>query len=216
MKKLLFLLFVAAIAASDISAQQPAPTPPKEDDPVIRISTNLIQIDVTVTDKNGKLVTDLSQSDFELYENGEKQTISNFSIVSRSAGGATAGDAAGAPGDPSQPGNAGLAGAPARGQVRRTIAMVVDDLSLSFASVFHTRIALRKFVNEQMQPGDLVAVIRTGGGVGALQQFTTDKRLLLAAIEKIRWNPFGGSVDALSPIGQNDSEISERFRVESD
>lgn len=216
MKKLLFLLFGTAIIASNTFAQQTAPTPPKEDEPVIKISTNLIQIDVTVTDKNGKLVTDLTQSDFELYENGEKQEISNFSIVSRSKGGATAGDAGNQAGSPSGVGNPGSAGAPVRSEVRRTIALVVDDLSLSFASVFHTRVALRKFVNEQMQPGDLVAIIRTGGGVGALQQFTGDKRLLLAAIEKIRWNPFGGSVDALTPIGQNDSEISERFRVESD
>jgi hypothetical protein len=36
-------------------AQQPGPTPP--DDQVVRISTDLIQIDVTVTDKDGKVVT---------------------------------------------------------------------------------------------------------------------------------------------------------------
>ena len=93
MKKLLFLIFTTAIVSSTILGQQPAPTPPKEDDQVIKISTNLIQLDVTVTDKNGKLVTDLKPEDFELFENGEKQTISNFSIVSKSAGGATAGDA---------------------------------------------------------------------------------------------------------------------------
>jgi VWFA-related protein len=96
------------------------------------------------------------------------------------------------------------------------MAFVVDDLSLSFGSIFHTRKALKKFVDEQMRPGDLVAIIRTGGGVGALQQFTSDKNLLYAAIERIRWNPFGGSLDALSPVSQSNSEISERFRNESD
>jgi len=48
---------------------------------------------------------------------------------------------------------------------------------------------LKKFVDEQMQDGDLVAIIRTGAGIGALQQFTTDKRQLHAAIESVRWNP---------------------------
>ncbi|MDQ2746062.1 MAG: VWA domain-containing protein, partial [Acidobacteriota bacterium] len=54
---------------------------------------------------------------------------------------------------------------------------------------------------EQMQDGDLVAIIRTGAGIGALQQFTSDKRQLLAAIEKVRWNPIGsGGVGAFAPI----------------
>ena len=52
-----------------------------------------------------------------------------------------------------------------------------------------------------MQNGDLVAIIRTGGGIGALQQFTTDRRQLYAAIEKVRWNPFGaGKIGAFAPI----------------
>ena len=52
-----------------------------------------------------------------------------------------------------------------------------------------------------MQDGDLVAIIRTGAGIGALQQFTSDKRLLYAAIEKVKWNPNGsGGVSAFAPI----------------
>jgi len=35
------------------------------------------------------------------------------------------------------------------------------------------------FIDKQLQPNDLVAIIRTGGDIGALQQFTTDKRLLI-------------------------------------
>src|SRR6185503_6506912 len=58
-----------------------------------------------------------------------------------------------------------------------------------------------KFVDEQMQPGDLVAIIRTGAGVGALQQFTSDKRLLHAAIERVKWNSRGRSgIAAFAPI----------------
>ena len=76
-------------------------------------------------------------------------------------------------------------------QVRRTFALVVDDLGLSFESMHFVRAALRKFVDEQMQTGDLVAIIRTGAGVGALQQFTSDKRLLHAAIERVKWNSRG-------------------------
>jgi VWFA-related protein len=52
-----------------------------------------------------------------------------------------------------------------------------------------------------MQDGDLVAIIRTGAGIGALQQFTTDKRQLYAAIERLRWNPAGtGNIGAFAPL----------------
>ena len=209
MYKLLFLFGIFTVVSVSIQAQQPSTTP-AADDQVVRINTDLIQIDVTVTDKDGKVVTGLKPEDFELYENGERQKIANFSFVSRIAGGATTGTVNNLPSSTSG-GNV----TPTRGNVRRTIALVVDDLSLSFASVYYTRKALAKFVDEQMQPDDLVAVIRTGGGVGALQQFTSDKRVLKAAIASIRWNPFS-SMDALASVGQNDTEITERFTSESD
>ena len=69
--------------------------------------------------------------------------------------------------------------------VRRTIAIVVDDLGMSHDSVYFARKALKKFVEQQIQEGDLVAIIRSGGGIGALQQFTADKRQLSAAIERV-------------------------------
>jgi VWFA-related protein len=63
---------------------------------------------------------------------------------------------------------------------------VVDDLGLSFDSIVQVRQSLSKWVDMEMQPGDLVAVIRTSAGMGALQQFTADKRLLHAAIDRVR------------------------------
>jgi VWFA-related protein len=213
MKKYLLLFTLAIGFSAHAFAQQTAPTPPA-DDAVVKISTNLIQVDVTVTDKSGKVVPGLSASDFELFENGKKQTISNFSFVSKIAGGATIGDGVQNPNNPA----AGLPPARLdRESVRRTIALVVDDLNLSFASVYYTRKALNRFVDEQMQPGDLVAIIRTGGGVGALQQFTSDKHMLHVAIDRLRWNPLGASgIDALSPVAQNNTDITDRFTRESD
>ncbi len=85
--------------------------------------------------------------------------------------------------------------------MRRTIALVVDDLGTSFESTHYVREALKKFVDQQMQPDDLVAIIRTSAGVGALQQFTSDKRMLHAAIERVRWNLSGrAGVSAFAPI----------------
>ena len=190
-------------------AQRPAPTPtparpaqerpqqPEADD-VVRITTNLVQVDAVVTDKDGKLVTDLKAEEVEIYEDGREQEITNFSFNLSDAP-ATSRDlkpAAAAKNAPPVP--------PTRVRsedIRRTIALVVDDLGLSFESTYYVRRALKKFVDEQMQPGDLVAIVRTAGGMGALQQFTTDKRQLYAAIERVKFYVSGrAGVGAFAPI----------------
>ena len=192
------ILLLASSAYGQSTASRPAPTPtPGGEDDVVKISTDLIQLDVTVTDAKGRIVTDLKPGEIEVYENGRKQKITNFSFISSAS--VSAEKQKGAKSDPLAPPLPPTHLKP--DQVRRTFALVVDDLSLSFESAYQTQRALRKFVNEQMEDGDLVAIIRTGAGIGALQQFTSDKRLLLAAIEKVRWNPNGtGGIGAFAPL----------------
>lgn len=197
MKKLLFstamLLFCVLSAAAQDAA--PTATPPPED--VVKISTNLIQIDVTVTDKKGNPVRDLRPDEIEVYENGKRQDVTAFSFVE--SGQRTIRNAPSTKGKPAGP---ILPPQPVRPEnVRRTVALVVDDLTLSFGSANRVQHAVKKFVNEQMQDGDLVAIIRTGTGIGALQQFTTDKRQLLKAAEKIRFNMSGSArIGVFNPI----------------
>jgi VWFA-related protein len=205
MKRFFLTLMFVFCSASAVLAQKPTPTATPEkaaDDDIVKISTTLVQVDVTVTDKSGKVITDLKPEEIEIFENGVKQNITNFSFVSD-----VKTFEAEKPVAKKTDKNAAAAAPPAPPtelrpeQVRRTIALVVDDLTLSFESVHYVRRALKKFVDEQMLTGDLVAIIRTGSGVGALQQFTSDKRQLYAAIEKIRWNLVGnGKVGAFAPI----------------
>jgi VWFA-related protein len=188
-------LYIAA------SAQTPSPSPKPAQNPedVVRITTNLVQVDAAVTDKKGKPVTDLKAEDFEVYEDGRPQKITNFSFVS--VGSAIASPSPAAARRPSEPGTPVPTVRLRPEQVQRTVALVVDDLGLSFESMHFVRGALSKFVDEQMQPGDLVAIIRTGAGVGALQQFTSDKRLLHAAIDRVKWNSRGrAGIAAFAPI----------------
>ena len=58
-------------------------------------------------------------------------------------------------------------------------------------SIARVRTVLQRFLDTQMQPGDLVAILRTGGGMGALQQFSADRRMLQAAVDRVRWNMNG-------------------------
>src|SRR5688500_9897913 len=196
MQKLILLAALILVFSFPNFAQnaKPSPTPPDDGD-VVKISTALIQIDVTVTDRRGKIVNDLRPDEIEIYENGRKQDISNFSFVSNVR--ATVEKPVVKKGEPVLP-----PPTPIKPEaVRRTIALVVDDLTLSFESTYYVRRALKKFVDEQMQEGDLVAIIRTGAGIGALQQFTNDRRQLHAAIERGGSNEAGsGKIGASEPL----------------
>lgn len=160
----------------------------------IRVNVNLIQIDVTVTGKQGEHVPDLTAADFEIFQNGKRQPITSALWV------------AGRP-----PVAAAVPGAPPTAlrpqDVRRTIAILVDDLSLSLPSLHYTRQAVRAFVESNIQPGDLVAIYKTSAGLGLLQQFTTDKRLLLANIDRMTLRNIS-AVDGLAAIGSNPLENS--------
>ncbi|MGZ8842047.1 MAG: VWA domain-containing protein [Pyrinomonadaceae bacterium] len=212
-KRLFVILLVSLnLLLLPVSGQQPAPQskpanpttaqqpPPRtEQDDVIRVTTSLVQIDAVVI-RDGKQVTDLTAEDFEILEDGRPQTITNFSFVSNVTGVATpANPAASSPAKSST--GAPVLPAIIRPQVtRRTIAIVVDDLGISLESIPRIKQQLRKFVAEELQPNDLVAIIRTGGEVGALQQFTTDKQLLNRAVEALRWNPCGRvGISSLAP-----------------
>lgn len=195
-RNLFISLFFLILLSFNAFSQQPSATPPDDEDTdSIKISTTLIQVDVTVTDKDGKVVSDLKAEDFEVYENGKKQSITNFSFIS-----------AGKPAEINspRPGKNAIPIPPVRlktEQVRRTYALVVDDLGLNLGNISWVKQSLRKFISEQVREGDLVAIIRTGSGIGAMQSFTSDKRQLLAAVDKIRWNSYGRSgIGTFAPI----------------
>jgi VWFA-related protein len=220
-QSLLALVLALSLLSNAFAQQQPASTQApsgQSGEDVVKITTNLVQVDAIVTDRSGKVVTDLDASEFRIFEDGRPQQITNFSFV---ASNSTPPDAAGNA-SASRP-KSGAGGDPVPvptvrlrpEQVRRTIALVVDDLGLSFESTYYVRRALKKFVDEQMQEGDLVAVIRTGAGVGALQQFTADKRLLYAAIERVKYNAFGraGISAFASPGGDAQYTVEQRPRA---
>ncbi len=196
------------LTASTSFAQNPPAVPPKDDGEVVKISTTLIQVDATVTDKKGNIVRDLKPEEFEIYENGKKQTITNFSFVEVQSNNSPTEQITKQPNKNSiyiPPVSVNLRPE----QVHRTIALVVNDLDLSFRSIDLVKSALKKYIDEQMQSDDLVAIIRTGGGGGFLQQFTSDKRILYKAIEHLRWNPAGsGIVNLFQSADPSDQSVS--------
>lgn len=227
MRKWLATLFLLFMIVPGVDAQQPSPSPqpkpsippkpsqgpPTADDDVVRITTNLVQVDAVIVDDHGKVVTDLRPEEVQILEDNRAQKISNFTYVVTEAGKAELNaqpkvvDKSAPPIPPTQL---------RPDQVRRTIALVVDDLGLSFESTHFVREALKSFVNKEMQPGDLVAIVRTSGGIGALQQFTSDKRQLLAAIDRVKWSLGRSGISAFAPIEDTSNQRPEMVEADKE
>ena len=184
-----------------VAAAQDQPTVPVEQ-PMLRVTFTLVQVDAVVTDSAGRRVVDLKPADFEVRQDGVLQKVTHFSYFPDDR--APQIQPAKTKGALDSPvGTMPLMAA----AVKRTVSIVVDDRGLSFESIVRVREALRKYVEQTMQPGDLVSIIRTGGGVALLEQFTNDKKVLLAAIDLLKWR-FGGRAGllAINPIGEAGSK----------
>jgi VWFA-related protein len=205
---LAFVLTLSLLAP--VAGQNPKQPDNQTKEDVVRVTTNLVQVDVAVTDQDGKQVTDLNPQEFEVIEDGRKQAITNFSYISTDI------NASSQPSNTAQPPSKNAPKVQPASlrpeQVRRTAALVVDDLGLSLESLGYVREALRKFVDEQMQPNDLVAIILTSAGSGSLQQFTSDKRKLYAAIERVNWHPNGRGGESPFPV-RNESQTASDFKM---
>ena len=128
--------------------------------PIFRLSVSLVQLDAVVTDRKGHHVTDLGPSDFLVMQDGRPQPVTAVAYVRADE---HLLDDTGTPivSRPASPRDA-----------RRVIALIVDDSRMSFESIARTRTVLRRFVDEQLMPDDLVCFITTSGGIGAKWDFT--------------------------------------------
>ena len=130
------LLAITYSSFAQKSAPKPSvsspPAVPKQEpsaEDVVRITANLVQIDAVVTDNKGQQVTDLTDRDFEILEDGRPQKITNLSYVSIKSP-VTDSSTTVTPKDRSL-----LPPVILRPEaVHRTIALVVDDLRLSLES----------------------------------------------------------------------------------
>ncbi len=172
------LCFVVAAQNNQAPVQQPKPS---KDQDALRIETELVQIDAVVTDKQGKLIHDLKREDFELFEDGKKQTITHFAV------GTAKQPARWLATDKKRPANSQPTetAAAAAEQAGRFIVLAVDDYHLSPGSLGSVKQALTKFISEQMVPGDQIAIVCTSGNVGLFQQFTRERDVLERAINRL-------------------------------
>src|ERR1700730_12309971 len=75
-------LLILASAFSQTQNSQPAPAQESADQPLLRVTVNLVQVDAVVTDSKGNQITNLTADDFLLLQDGKPQKITHFSYIS--------------------------------------------------------------------------------------------------------------------------------------
>lgn len=144
-----------------------APVCLAQDEDVVKVKSNLVNIDVLVKDKKGKYVPDLKAEDFTIFENGVQQKIEFFD-----------GPLAGSdrrPGAPAEPSTV----------PRNYVTLVLDSQTTDITNLKQVRDGMLKYAREQLTDGDVVALLSVTNGLQMIQPFTHDKAKLIAALENL-------------------------------
>ena len=175
-------IFCAAIVNFSQDKVSPTPTPQSGAEDVIRISSKLVLVDALVLNKEGSQVTNLTSDDFEIYQDGKAQEITNFSYISGEKG--TLAQKSDNKSVPLPPINV-------RSGQGRVITFVLDDGNCLATpeGLAIARDGMKKFISDQMLANDKVAIYRTRGGSSLLQMYTSNKEVLRRIINKVNWFP---------------------------
>jgi VWFA-related protein len=137
---------------------------------------NLVPVRVVVRDSNGNAVANLHREDFQLFEDGKPQIVSNFTVESLAS---LSEGAAGSIASESKPGEA-ASGKPGTAFLPpgRFVALLFDDPHLNLQDLMQARIAATSYVEKYLAPTDRVAVFTVSG---QMQTDFTDDRAKLRA-----------------------------------
>ena len=162
---------LAAAATLTVYAQdeQPAPT--------FRSEINYVQLPVRVLDADGQFVSGLTQTDFQVLEDGKPQTISAFSAV----------DIPFIPADSTVPAAPlarldAVASNEAPQVDGRAYLFVLDDFSAEAGDTLKVRNLMHGFIRERLSANDLAAITIVGGARS--QNFTRNRQLLHDAVDR--------------------------------
>jgi VWFA-related protein len=175
-----FLASVIA-GASVFARQQPATDQSQGSAPAatFQVEVNFVDIDAVVTDARGNFVDNLTKDDFELLDEGKPQEISAFSLVDLPMPAATAAARREAPVVSDVKSNA----QPISG---RLYVIVLDDLNVAPLRTKVVVNAARQLIERHFGPNDVAAIMYTSGRTDGNQEFTSERALLLAAIDKFQ------------------------------
>jgi VWFA-related protein len=178
--------------------QQPPPPPPPDPQqrpPVIRSGINFVSVDVIITDrKTGEVVLDMKQEEFEVREDKKPQKVETFEVVKIDELAVTSTV-------PKEIRSTYDEESEARKPNVRLFIMLLDDYHVRRGNDMAVRKPLIDFVQNQLGPQDMVAVMYPLTPVSALT-FTRNRTSMIAAI-----NAFEGRKGQYQPR----NEFEERY-----
>jgi len=203
---LLVLLTGTALTAGQAPAPpaQPQPTSAQQQ-PTFKVRVDYVEVDAVVTDRQGRLVRDLKKEDFQVLEDGKAQAITNFTMVDIPVEKETRPLFASSPIEPDVRTNE----KPFDGRV---YVMVVDDLHTRFGRSVRVKAAAKQFIERRLGANDLMAIVHTAGPSNANQEFTNNRRLLLAAVDKTQ----GRKLDSATANKTNEYNRTRDVRQQGD
>ena len=81
-RRVLSGVVVALLLLTTASGQQQTRQPVSQPQtPTFRLQVEYVEVDVRVTDSTGNLVRDLTKEDFQIFEDGQPQTVAAFSLM---------------------------------------------------------------------------------------------------------------------------------------
>jgi VWFA-related protein len=211
-QRLAVLAAALLLQSSLLMAQQTAKTVPSPG--AIRVSTDLVLVNVVARDKKGNPVRDLKQEDFTVYEDGKKQSISSFDFedvdkMETASGATVSGAAPGIPGTLLQSSKKAPPTLDARD--RRLIVMFFDFSAMQPEDIDRSVDAAKKFVSTKMQPADLVALVSLATNMHVDLDFTDDKDKLTAALNSYNSNEGQGFDNGTTGSAEGTAETSGSF-----
>lgn len=150
----------------------------------IKVNSDLVLTNVVVRDRQGNLVRDLTESDFTIYEDGKQQRLASFDfenvdalVTAGVAGPAVSGTAVPLP-------TLGSTQPIRKEELKnhRLIVLFFDFGSMESDDVDRAVSAAQSYIDRQMAPADLVAIVSLASSMRVDQDFTNDKARLAAVL----------------------------------
>ena len=148
---------------------------------VLKVTTRMVLVDVVASDGSGRPVLDLKADNFEVKENGQKQTIRGFALEREEPVSAT----------PIKP-RVLPAGVYTNipdfhPEVGPPTVLLIDGLNTPLQDQLYMRQQLLKYL-QKLEPRRNVAIYTLGKRLRLLQDFTNDPELLQAALKKFSYH----------------------------
>jgi len=150
----------------------------------VKVTTEIVLVNVIARDKKGNLIRDLKQSDFTVYEDGQKQQVSSFDFenvdelqTAGAAGTTVTGAAGGETGSLLRPTQENL-----EARDRRLMLLFFDFSAMEPEEIDRAVEAGKKYVQTNMQPADMVALVSLATNMNLDLDFSADRKKILSVL----------------------------------